>query len=86
MCKDFKRSRMCEEEAKLWAQSYLRRVLENPLTFDPDYSILYSYPEEVIKILSKWYSSVPAPPMANTKQLDNQTMIAKKILEKIGCH
>lgn len=67
MCKQFKRSRMCKEEAELWADSYIKRVLSDPSHFDPDYSILLSYPDEVIKVIASRYASVPTPTEPNTK-------------------
>ena len=56
MCKispKMKRARMCEEEAKLWAASYLKRLYSDPVHFDPNYEILLSYPDEVLIALSK---------------------------------
>lgn len=49
----FKRSRMCEDEAKLWAAAYLKRLVSDPVHFDPNYEILLSYPDEVLIQLSK---------------------------------
>lgn len=49
----FKRARMCEDEAKLWASEYLKRLNADPAHFDPDYEILMSYPVEVLVQLSK---------------------------------
>lgn len=56
MCKistKMKRARMCEEEAKLWASEYLKRLNADPVHFDTDYEILLSYPDEVLVQLSK---------------------------------
>lgn len=48
-----KRARMCKEEADLWAAAYLERLLNNPLNFDPDYSIISSYPDEVLNSIKE---------------------------------
>lgn len=48
----FKRSRMCKEEAQLWAFSYLQRLMSDMQNFDSDYQILYSYPEEVVQMIN----------------------------------
>ncbi len=52
MC-NLKRARMCEAEATLWAEAYLYRLLADPEHFDTDYSILLSYPDEVIACIYK---------------------------------
>lgn len=67
MCKQFNHSRMCKEEAELWADSYIKRVLSDPSHFDSDYSILLSYPDEVIKAIASRYASVPISTEPNTK-------------------
>lgn len=48
----FKRSRMCKEEAQLWASAYLNRLAQDPVHFDSDFEIINSYPPEVIKELA----------------------------------
>lgn len=48
----FKRSRMCKEEAHLWASAYLKRFAQDPEHFDSDYEIINSYPPEVIQELA----------------------------------
>ena len=48
----FKRSRMCREEATVWAEAYMLRLVQDPEHFDADYNIIQSYPQEVIDILS----------------------------------
>ena len=59
MC-NLKRARMCAEEAQLWAETYLYRLLADPVHFDPDYSILLSYPDEVISCINKLNPAVYA--------------------------
>lgn len=57
---NLKCARMCEAEATLWAEAYLYRLLADPEHFDPDYSILLSYPDEVISCIYKLNPSVYA--------------------------
>lgn len=54
----FSRSRMCREEALLWASEYAKRLAADPLHFDVEFDILHSYPPEVIQELYKIVPSV----------------------------
>lgn len=54
----FKRSRMCREEAHLWASAYVNRLAQDPAHFDSEFEILNSYPPEVIQELYKIVPSV----------------------------